>query len=26
MAGIIINDVYGRVILPMGKPWAGSGK
>lgn len=23
MAGIILNDVYGRTILPMGKPWVG---
>lgn len=22
MAGIILNDLYGRVVLPMGKPWA----
>lgn len=22
MAGIILNELYGRVVLPMGKPWA----
>jgi hypothetical protein len=22
MTGIILNELYGRVVLPIGKPWA----